>query len=112
MLAKQFVFDPRIAAIHSIRVNVKSLAAEARIIRHETRRAGPAQRDALVMHRRGRLREESRYAHLALAFVRGRPYKSVEAKCGSPALQGRLYEKVRRHWYQAKERDVFEWLRG
>ncbi len=73
-------FDPRVQAIHMLRVNVKSLAEEARIIRKEECRAGFEYRWALNIHRRGVLREESRYAQLALAFVRERRYATVEAK--------------------------------
>jgi len=72
-------FDPVVLTIHRLRVNVKSLAAESRIIRQEERRCGPLYRSDLHGHRVGRLREESRLAQLALAFVRRRPYRSVEA---------------------------------
>src|SRR5688500_5552827 len=78
MTEQKHKYEPRVAAIHRLRVNVKSLAAEARIIRQEERRAGPAYRYEMSAHRRGRLREEARYAQLALAFVRGKPYKSAE----------------------------------
>ena len=79
---KTYEYDWKVAAIHKLRINVKSLAAEAKIIRQEARRCGACYEMELTLHRRGRLREEARYTHLALAFVRGRPYKSVERKLG------------------------------
>lgn len=95
-------YDARVAAIHSLRVNIKSLAAEARIIRQETRRAGPAYRNALAEHRRGRLRSEARYAHLAQAFIRGRAHREVEVKTREPAWKTLSYaylaRKIERHW--------------
>jgi hypothetical protein len=92
----EFAYDWKVAAIHKLRVNIKSLAAEARIIRKEAKRAGPRYRDALTGHRKGRLREEARMAHLALAFMRGRPYKSVEAKSKIPPkeMATKLCKKV------------------
>lgn len=90
--------DARIAAIHSLRVNLKSLTAEARIIRQEEQRAGAAYRPALAAHRRGRLRREARLTHLALAFVRGRPYRSIEARAKDPVDVANLTNKIVRHW--------------
>lgn len=75
---KVYPFDAKVLAIHKLRVNVKSLAAEAKIIRKEARRCGIQYEGALTMHRRGRLREEARLAQLALAFFRGRTYRSAE----------------------------------
>lgn len=93
-IIEQRVYDRRIAAIHKLRVNLKSLTAEARIIRQETRRAGPAYRDELTMHRRGRLREEARYTHLALAFLRGRRYRQVEHEGSKDVSAARLIKKL------------------
>ena len=69
------------SAFRALRINIKSLAEEARINRAEMRREkDPAIKSQLTEHRRGRLRHEARYAQLALAFIRGMPYKRVEAK--------------------------------
>jgi len=72
-------------AIAKLRINAKSLAQEARIIRQETTKTRPENRGDLAAHRRGRLREEARLAYLALAFLRNRNYRSVEA-VGSNAV--------------------------
>jgi hypothetical protein len=95
MIESKREYEPKVSAIHRLRVNVKSLAAESRIIRQEERRCGGAYRDELSLHRRGRLREESRYAQLALAFVRGRAYKTVEREAYGVPQPSRLVNKVK-----------------
>lgn len=103
-------YDIRIAAVHKLRVNIKSLATEAKIIRQETARCGRRYKAGLAEHRRGRLREEARYANLALAMVRGRPYRTVEQKCGVLPDLKRLAEKVRRAYWNFEEKHVKAWL--
>lgn len=94
-----YAYDPKVAAIHRLRVNVKSLAAEAKIIRQEAWRCGMAYEYSLTLHRKGRLREEARYAHLALAYFRGRSYKSVEAKAKTMDAD-KLMDKIHRAGFQ------------
>lgn len=91
---KEYAFDRKVLAIHKLRVNVKSLAAEARIIRKEECRCGIQYQFALREHRRGRVREEARYAQLALAFLRGRRYSQVEHKTGKFLSHDRLQKKI------------------
>ena len=112
MIQTERKHDQRISAIHKLRVNVKSLAAESRLIRQEERRCGECYRSELSEHRRGRLREEARYAQLALAHFRGRPYKSVEAKCLVPVDAKRLFEKAKRYMYldPLGEKAISNWL--
>lgn len=105
-----YSFDEKIAAIHRIRVNIKSLTEEARIIRRETQRCGKEYKDMLHLHRTGRLREEARYALLTLAFLRGRKYKEVEQKCKVQPDDKRLGEKASRYISGNVRREVFEWL--
>ena len=116
-MTKTYTHDPKVSAIHRLRVNVKSLAAEAKIIRAEERRAGCTYRDELHLHRTGRLREEARYAQLALAFVRGKAYKTVEREAYSPPLLSRLKAKVQQFvgGYLSPnqtEAQVADWLRA
>lgn len=67
--------------IKQLKVKIKSLAAEARIIRLETSRTKDIElKNSLVIHRTGIVREEARYSQLAYAFLRGRSYASIEAK--------------------------------
>lgn len=107
---KTYVYDPKVSAIHRLRVNVKSLAAEAKLIRHEERRAGYQYQTELALHRRGRLRMEARYSQLALAFLRGRPYASVER--GGMASGPILFAKVSRFYSTANPDAVYAWLDG
>lgn len=68
-----------------LKIKIKSLAAEAGIIRAEERkwpRAGmTGTRFALAQHRRFDVRREARSALLAYGFLRGRSYERIEAKC-------------------------------
>ena len=76
-----------------LKVKIKSLAAEARIIkreeqkrrkawrsvtRAETKKETGRQARGLREHRIGQVRPESRCALVAYGFLRGRPYKVVE----------------------------------
>ena len=104
-------YDRKVAAIHRLRVNLKSLAAEAKIIRHETRRAGPRYRDMLSLHRRGRLREEARYTHLALALLRGRTYRQVEKDGSKPVDPDRLAKKLSMGQHPFEQKCLIDWLK-
>lgn len=84
-------------AIHALRVNIKSLAAEARLIRGEIHRTRDAAvKNQLAAHRVHRLRPESRLAHLALAFLRHRDYRTVENRTYRPVDPVRLALKLSR----------------
>ncbi len=66
-----------------LKIKIKSLAAEAQIIRQETRKYKgdhPA-RIGLYHHRVGDVRLESRSACLAYGFLRGRTYQQMEQWC-------------------------------
>lgn len=94
---KTYKYDWKVAAIHKLRVNIKSLTAEAKIIRKEARRAGSFYSLQLTEHRRGQLRAEARYTHLALAYFRGRPHSSVERGCRKYTDPRRLLSKIKAH---------------
>ena len=79
-----------------LRVKVRSLAEEARIIRHEERRALGKERWAsrhgkssdgtyarLRGHRVHVVRPEARATQLAVAYLRGKPYAEVEGPTSS-----------------------------
>jgi len=91
-------FDRKVLSVHRLRCNIKSLAAEARIIRGEENRCGQAYRACLSSHRRGRLRDEARYAQLVLAFLRGRKYRMVENSAKTLPDVKRLVDKAKRYW--------------
>jgi hypothetical protein len=63
-----------------LKIKLKSLAAESRIIRTEERkRPGPA-RWPLTQHRRGIVRRESRKTLLAYGYLRGRTREQIEVR--------------------------------
>lgn len=82
-----------------LKVKIKTLAAEASIIRHATHKAkkrvrwtqangeGAAQlqaiqeRNSLIDHRRLIVRPEARHSLLAYGFMKGTPYKAMERTC-------------------------------
>lgn len=103
------MFDNKVFAIHRLRVNIKSLAAESKIIRDECKRCGAAYFNQLVEHRRGKLRYESRLAQLALTYLRGRPYRMIE-KEGSKIINSRhLYDKINR-FIKVDLDEIKKWL--
>lgn len=66
-----------------LKMKIKSLAAEAQIIRREERRFKRGDhpiRVGLSAHRRIDVRQEARAAGLAYGFLRGRDYRRLEAK--------------------------------
>ena len=65
-----------------LKVKIKHLAEEARIIRAEERKANQAGeydlQNSLHLHRTGKLRREARATLLAYQFLRGIPYAACE----------------------------------
>lgn len=62
-----------------LRVKIKTLTAEAGIIRHEVAKArNPLRAAYMTEHRRGELRYEARHSQLAYGFLRGRQYAELE----------------------------------
>lgn len=69
----------------ALKVKIKSLAEEARIIKqaiHQTKDL--ATKCELRGHHVYVVRKESRHSQLAYAFLRGREYSEVEFKCETP----------------------------
>ena len=85
-------------SIHTLRVNVKSLAAESKIISKEISKANsPEIKNCLQLHKRRKVRPESRSAQLALAAMKGMPYSKVEPKAYTEPNWNRISEKFRLH---------------
>lgn len=61
-----------------LRVKIKSLAEEAKIIRKEEMRTYGQLHNELYLHRIGIVRATSRSAVLAYGFIRGRKHESME----------------------------------
>jgi len=99
-------------AIHRLRVNVKSLTAEARIIRQEIKRVWKSNTDTkneLHNHRLLRIKPEARMAHLALAYLRGTPYKKAENSAKNKPAARELTNKLNR-FERVDQRNVEAWL--
>lgn len=65
-----------------LKVKVKSLAAEARIIRHAETKTKGRLREELHLHRVNELRRAARNTHVAYALIRGRTLQQVEPNPG------------------------------
>jgi len=63
-----------------LKVKVKSLAEEARIIRKEERKTFGRLRNLLQKHRRGTVRQEARSSFVAYGLVKGLEYRRIENK--------------------------------
>lgn len=61
-----------------LKVKIKSLATEARIIKQEERKAKGRLREGLYLHRVGIVRDAARLTQLVYGFLRGRKYRQIE----------------------------------
>lgn len=102
-----------------IRVKIKSLAVEARIIRYEERRSLAREHTSLYRrlrdHRRDVVRPEARAAQLAYAFMREKPYSATEQpRKDNPPPYRRVAELVSKYNRMPKDRArdaVSEWIK-
>ena len=65
-------------SIRFLKVKIKSLTAESRIIRLEESRSRGELRDSLRAHRQHEVRRETRATQLAYGYLRGRERKRIE----------------------------------
>ncbi len=95
-----------------LKVKIKSLAVEARIIRKEEKKTkNETIRESLNHHRRTDVREEARWAQLAYAFLRGREYSEIESKNSQNVNWTRvtkLVEKFGEHRFNNEPYDVYD----
>jgi len=99
-------------ALHSLRVNNKSLAAEARIIRKEILSAKNDEVvNSLHHHRMTKLKPEARLANLSIAFVKGRRYSEVEPHTTTEPDPRRLHNKLSRFVMDVSREEVDNWLK-
>lgn len=80
-----------------LKVKIKSLAAEAHIIRREERRTRGDLRYALQQHRKTDVRQEARAAILAYGFLRGRDFRAMEAKGSKAPYWSRIEALVKKY---------------
>lgn len=88
-----------------LKVKVKSLAEEAKIIRKEEKR-NKELRNGLAAHRKGVVRYEARHSQLAYGFLRGLPYEKLEHKDSAKVdwdKVKKMVDKYGAHWDSATE---------
>jgi hypothetical protein len=93
-----------------LKVKIKSLAAEAKIIRTEERKNKKA-RQGLAEHRRTVVRNEARHSLLAYGFLRGKTYHQLETKCHQEPnwdKVGRMVEKYGVQWDPATSYSTYK----
>jgi hypothetical protein len=106
-----------------LKVKIKSLAAEAGIIRHEVAKLDKRQsfticpdkrkyistiKHGLNEHRKGIVRYEARHSLLAYALLRGKPYEVVEQKCSEPPQWRKVTDVARR--FGATQEQMIAWI--
>ncbi|MHA1952145.1 MAG: hypothetical protein ACW987_20060 [Candidatus Thorarchaeota archaeon] len=94
-----------------LKVKIKSLAEESRIIRREEKKAETALRNRLHEHRTYDVRRESRAALLAYGYLRGKPLSVVERgaeRCFD--IDRRAHSIVRKFGTSVAHADFEEWL--
>lgn len=95
-----------------LRVKIKSLAEEARIIRREERRTHGPLRTELHDHRVKAVRSEARHTHLAYGYIRGRRYEQIEALASFPPHWERVRVMVKKFGPAGfSEPDFIAWAR-
>lgn len=88
-----------------LKIKLKSLAAEAKIIRREEKKGGEF-REGLYRHRIDVVRHEARHTILAYNFIRGVSYKQTEPKTNTPINTDKVKAMVKRY---GKQRGPIDW---
>jgi hypothetical protein len=98
--------------IRFLKVKIKSLVAESRIIRHEERCSGRELRDALRNHRVIDVRKESRAAHLAYGYLRGLSLTQVEPFAGTEPDWKRVESLVKKFGTYHQAEGLTQWQKA
>lgn len=81
-----------------LRVKIKSLAEEAKIIKLEEKRNKKA-REELYLHRINVVRTEARATLLAYGFIKNKPYRLIESKgVVPPLILSRVLKMLDKYW--------------
>lgn len=97
-----------------LKVKIKHLAAEAKIIRHEERRTRhPTLRSNLAEHRRTVVRDAARNALLAYGFIRGRTIDQMESGSRKPRNWREILRQVKKYGPAEFDSGLFDaWKQG
>jgi hypothetical protein len=81
-----------------LKVKLKSLAAESKIIRREEKKARRHSiREGLYNHRISIVRNVARHTHLAYGFIRGRSYSQIEGRAKDAPAWGKVKTMVEKY---------------
>lgn len=80
---------------HYLKVKIKSLAEESRIIRKEELKTSGELREGLYQHRIWDVRGEARAALMAYAYLRGKSVESVEPNAHQDYLASRAFNRAK-----------------
>ena len=86
-----------------LKVKVKYLSEEARIIRKEEHRSWGSVRESLHLHRTQVVRPEARASHIAYGLLRGKTVEQIE---------GRVWEDLPEHIQNRVTRMLNKYARG
>ena len=85
-----------------LKIKIKNLAAEAKIIRQEERKNGPYKAE-LADHRRGIVRRVARDTQVAYGFLRGRAYKEIEPNAKTQPNWKAVQRMVENYFNQGRD---------
>lgn len=91
-----------------LRIKVKSLVEEARIIRHEAKKEKGMVKWGLNQHRKTVVRDHARHNLLAYGILVGVPYGRMEHRCREKPNFSRVETLARR--FGATQKDVTAWI--
>ena len=95
-------------------MKIRYLSEEAKIIRHEERKApNPRTFWGLRRHRVDDVRPEQRASLLAYGFIRGKPYRSIEPKAHDRPNVRRVARLATKYGTgRVPDREIEAWLEG
>lgn len=92
-----------------LRIKIKSLAAEAEIIRREAKKTKGMTKWGLNHHRTSVVRHHSRHNLLAYGFLRGVPYCVMERNCDE-APDFKMVAEIARRFGPVVEGELIMWV--
>jgi len=92
-----------------LKVKVKSLAAEAGIIRFEENKSRGFRKSSLNEHRRGIVRYHARLNQLAYGFLRGRSYHQMEVKAATEPEWDEVRKLIKRFGVGIDDVSINKW---
>lgn len=100
--------------LFALKIKVKSLAAEARIIRSQELKLKGKNWSHLANplrdHRRGPLRTEARDTHIAYGYLKGRTYRQIEAYSETAPNLDNIARMVKKYGTGEFSRSLVSWL--